>query len=377
MEGFSVDFDERGAHLSGEREDVVYRGYGAWGRLGVGGRFMNRPYGVGEIPWVVGCGMRVYDLCVPPHPSAALTLVACDLPSQGEAFLFAFGRCWCRFRGLCPVWMRVRGGCIPGDHTKLLATSGATYRVGIDPVGRGIASAVCLCTTSSVSGADTGRLRPTIPRRSLFVCIRTLLVQIPWSVPRVDASARWLYSGRPRRVAPTGYDGNPWSLHRFLPKQAPSLGRVLKLQATSLGAPEETIPFAHTSPLPTNPVRNLTESLLLGMEKVSMPLEALTDEVVHSLFAHTSPLPLPRVDASARATNNFSASATPSLQNYWSHIVNHVPSQFVNHVTLDTSPSPTGWGECHGLMPTKVAYRDGDADFPVACALWDGECEGM
>ena len=58
--------------------------------------------------------------------------------------------------------------------------------------------------------------------------------------------------------------------------------------------------FAHTSPLPTNPVKNLTQSLLLRMEKVSMPFEALTDEVVHSLFAHTSPLLLPRVDASAR-----------------------------------------------------------------------------
>ena len=44
---------------------------------------------------------------------------------------------------------------------------------------------------------------------------------------------------------------------------------------------------------------------------------------------------------SARATNNFSASASPSLQNYWSHIVNHVPSQFVNHVALDTMVAPT------------------------------------
>ena len=88
------------------------------------------------------------------------------------------------------------------------------YGVGIDPVGRGIASAVCLCTTSSVSRADSF----SIPRRSLFVCIRTLLVKIPWSV------------------------------HRFLPKQAPSLGRVLKLQATSLGAPEETSPYARTTP---------------------------------------------------------------------------------------------------------------------------------
>ena len=33
--------------------------------------------------------------------------------------------------------------------------------------------------------------------------------------------------------------------------------------------------------------------------------------------------------------------ALPSLQNYWSHIVNHVPSQFVNHVSLDMISSPT------------------------------------
>ena len=36
-------------------------------------------------------GQRQWGLCVrrgsvPPHPSAALTLVACDLPSQGEGF---------------------------------------------------------------------------------------------------------------------------------------------------------------------------------------------------------------------------------------------------------------------------------------------------
>ena len=62
---------------------------------------------------------------------------------------------------------------------------------------------------------------------------------------------------------------------------------------TLCGHPE-TSPFAQTSPLPTNPVRNLSQSLLLGMEKVSMPFEALTDEVVHSLFAHTSPWSLRR-----------------------------------------------------------------------------------
>ena len=45
--------------------------------------------------------MRVRGVRVPPHQSAELTLVACDLPSQGEAFLFAFGRCWCKFRGFC------------------------------------------------------------------------------------------------------------------------------------------------------------------------------------------------------------------------------------------------------------------------------------
>ena len=61
-------------------------------------------------------GMRVRCVCVPPHQSAEPTAS----PSQGEAFLFAFGRCWCKFRGLCSVWMRVRRGSWAGGGTPTL-----------------------------------------------------------------------------------------------------------------------------------------------------------------------------------------------------------------------------------------------------------------
>ena len=78
--------------------------------------------------------------------------------------------------------------------------------------------------------------------------------------------------------------GNPWSVRRFLPKQTLYICRDRRPRLSG-----KTVPFAQTSPLPTKPVKNLTQSLLLGMEKVSMPLRALTDEVVHNHLAHTSP----------------------------------------------------------------------------------------
>ena len=67
----------------------------------------------------------------------------------------------------------------------------------------------------------------------------------------------------------------------------------------------------------------------------------------------------------ARATNNFFASATPPLQNYWSHIVNHVPSQIVNYVTLDMLSSPTARGDiitAVGQMKRHVSKKVG---FPI------------
>ena len=66
---------------------------------------MDSPVACTDKPKITPVGMRVLGVRVPPHQSAELTAS----PSQGEAFLFAFGRCWCRFRGFCATgwWCEV------------------------------------------------------------------------------------------------------------------------------------------------------------------------------------------------------------------------------------------------------------------------------
>ena len=73
----------------------------------------------------------------------------------------------------------------------------------------------------------------------------------------------------------------------------------------------------------------------------------------------------------ARATNNFFASATPPLQNYWSHIVNHVPSQFVNYVTLDNPLSPTIAVGLRGVFLFFFLFQS--CDFLQDLLCFDGE----
>ena len=187
----------------------------------MGGRRNASPTGLVQIPWVVRRGGFGAGRLFSDSP------VACDLtPCPYEVGIYPVGR--------CGVGMRVRGVRKRQEQARLLATSDALRGWG-NPwsvrrflpkqtlyicrdrrprlsektipfahtfpwfLHRGDASAVCLCTTSSVSGADSF----SIPRRSLFVCIRTLLVQIPWSVLRVDASAEGFVGGR-RNAYPTG-----------------------------------------------------------------------------------------------------------------------------------------------------------------------------
>ena len=213
--------------------------------------------------------------------------------------MFAFGRCWCRFRGLCPVWMRVRGGCIPGDHTKLQATSVATYKSFCGSCDEGdLVRGVCFRTVGDACPYEV-RIYP-VGRCGVGMRVR--------GVRKRQEQARLLATSdalrgvvvtrgycvcfcrnKPYTFVGTGVLDCPEKQSR-LHRQAQNLCRwCQKLQATSCGHPETSL-FAHTIPKSTNPVRDLTQSLLLGMEKVSMPFEALTDEVVHSLFAHTSPI---------------------------------------------------------------------------------------
>ena len=71
-----------------------------------------------------------------------------------------------------------------------------------------------------------GRKRPMSAQLTDEVVHSLFAHTSPLPLPRVDASAGWLYSGRPRRVAPTGYDGNPWSLrYGFCQSKPPTPGR--------------------------------------------------------------------------------------------------------------------------------------------------------
>ena len=178
--------------------------------------------------------------------------VACDLtPCPYEVRIYPVGR--------CGVGMRVRGGRKRQEQARLLANSDALRGV---VVTRGYC--VCFCRNKPYTFVGTGvldcpekqprlhrqaqnppnpsRILPkafSIPRRSLFVCIRTLLVQIPWSVPRVDVGARWLCGKRTVEDAcPYSVCATSWSLRRGI------MVRSGHERATTQGRPYRVNPWS-------------------------------------------------------------------------------------------------------------------------------------